>query len=86
MNPFPKKVIATIIIEMDNPYAEGNQNNFVKTEIARMLREFADIEESAYGGQRQVETYTDKKGNKLTNIVSLDYGCKIPYEKKAFED
>lgn len=87
MNPIPSKIRVAIIIEMKNPYAaERKPGVFAKTEIARLLREFADIEESAYGGQRRVETYTDKEGNKVTSIVALDYGNEIPYPKRAFED
>lgn len=81
-----RKIKAIILIDLDNPYKKGIAGKFIKTELARILKEFADIEGSAYGGQRGVETYTDKEGNKLTSIVAFDFGCEIPYAKLAFED
>ena len=84
MRPPLKRVLVNITIEINTPYMDGK---FIKIETPRILREFADIEESSLGGRDRVETYFDKHGNKLTNIVALDYGSQIPYpESLEYED
>ena len=53
-------------------------------EVAKTLREYADIIDNQQGGNDRVETYFSPRGTKLTTMTATCFGHEIPHEPYCF--